>query len=323
MQRRHLLAAGLTVLPLMGHASTARSLLPKTSIRILVGFPPGGGTDVVTRVIAQQLSQRWDRAVVVENKAGAAGVIAAEYVAKQPSDGATLLMTNFSNHAVAPSLHPRLGYVVERDFRPIVLVGVVPSLLICRKEQEAQTLAAIVQRCQAKPGAVSFGSAGPGSIQHLALEMFQMRAGISALHTPYRGSAPMLADLLGGQIDYSFETMASATPHVASGKVVAIAQTRLQRAKAQPQIPTLAEMGYPGFDASTWYGLVGPGGMSEPLVQAINQDVNDVLKLPAVAEKLVAFGAEDGSGTSARFTAFIASEKAKWAHVIREAKVVV
>ncbi|MET1116835.1 MAG: tripartite tricarboxylate transporter substrate binding protein [Comamonas sp.] len=323
MQRRHLLAAGLTALPFLAHASTASALLPKTPIRILVGFPPGGGTDVVTRVIAQQLGQRWDRSVVVENKSGAAGVIAAEYAAKQPADGATLLMTNFSNHAVAPSLHPKLGYVVERDFSPIVLVGIVPSLLICRREQEAQTLEAIVKRCQAQPGAVSFGSAGPGSIQHLALEMFQMRAGIKALHTPYRGSAPMLADLLGGQIDYSFETMASATPHVASGKVVAIAQTRAQRAKAQPQIPTLAEVGFPGFDASTWYGLVGPRGMQQALVQAINRDVNEVLRLPAVAEKLVAFGAEDGGGSSARFEAFIASEKAKWAHVIREAKVVV
>ena len=324
MQRRQfLVAAGLTAVHGLALAGSAGALLPKSPIRIVVGFPPGGGTDVVTRVLAQQLASRWGRSVVVENKTGAAGVIAAEYVAKQPADGTTLLMTNFSNHVVAPNLYPNIGYVVERDFTPITLVGTTPCLLVCRKALPAQTLEAIVQRCKEQPGTVSFGSSGAGSIQHLALEMFQLRAGVKALHIPYRGSAPMISDLMGGQIDYSFETMASASPHVQSGAVVPIAQTSLRRAKAQPSVPTLAESGYPGFDARVWYGIVGPGGMPEALVQAMSQDINEALSVPAVAEKLVSLGAEDGGGSPAQFASFIASEKTKWAQVIRDAKVTV
>ncbi|MDM0078084.1 tripartite tricarboxylate transporter substrate binding protein [Variovorax sp. J2P1-59] len=320
MQRRHFLAAaGCAAVHLAGHAQA----LPASPIRIVVGFPPGGGTDVVTRVIAQKLGVLWKQTVVVENKAGAAGVIAAEYVAKQPADGTTLLMTNFSNHAVAPSLYPNIGYVVERDFTPIMLVGVAPSLLVCRPDQAARTVRALVERCRAQPGAVTFGSAGPGSAQHLSLEMFKLRADIQALHVPYRGSAPMITDLLGGQIDYSFETMTSATPHVASGKLVAIAQPRPRRAAAHPGVPTLAELGYPGFDASTWYGLAGPGKMPPALVQRMNEDFNKVLAMPDVAEKLLAYGAEDGGGSAGQFASFIASEKDKWAKVIHDAKVTV
>lgn len=324
MKRRQFIAAtaaasACAAVPLPGFTQA----MPAGPIRIIVGFPPGGGTDVVARVIAQKLAVMWSVPVVVDNKAGAAGVIAAEYVAKQPADGSTLLMTNFSNHAVAPALYPNLGYVVERDFTPIMLVGVVPGLLICRPEQTARTVPAIIELCRSKPGGVSFGSAGAGSAQHLALEMFKLRAKVDALHVPYKGSAPMLTDLFGGQIDYSFETMSSATPHVASGKLVAIAQTRPNRAAGQPTVPTLAELGFPGFDASTWYGLAGPGRMPETLTQRFNQDFNKVLKMPEVAEKLVSFGAEDGGGSSAQFTAFIATEKDKWAKVIREAKVTV
>lgn len=324
MQRRQFLAAtGLAAMHAGSRAAEVEALLPKAPIRIVVGFPPGGGTDVMSRVLSQQLSSRWNRTVIVENKAGAAGVIAAGYVTKQAPDGTTLLMTNFSNHTIAPSLYPKIGYVAERDFTPIVLVGTTPCLLICRKELQAQTLAAVIQRCKETPGVVSFGSSGPGSIQHLALEMFQLRAGVKALHTPYRGSAPMISDLMGGQIDYSFETMTSATPHVESGKVVAIAQTGLARAKAQPDVPTVAEGGFAGFDAKVWYGLAGPRGMSEALVQAMNKDVNEALLAPAVAEKLVSFGVEDGGGSVAQFTAFIAGEKKKWTQVIRDAKVTV
>lgn len=328
MRRRQFISAaagtGATICSLAVAPRTAiAQTLPRGPVRIVVGFPPGGGTDVVARVIAQQLAALWGIPVLVDNRAGAAGVIAAEYVAKQPADGSTLLMTNFSNHAVAPNLYPNIGYVVERDFSPIMLVGIVPSLLVCRPEQPARTVQAIVERCRAAPGSVSFGSAGPGSVQHLALEMFKLRAGIDAMHVPYKGSAPMITDLIGGQIDYSFETMSSAAPHVASGKLLAIAQTRLRRAAAMPKVPTLAESGFAGFDASTWYGLAGPGQMNTTLIERMNGDFNRVLGLPQVAEKLVAVGAADGGGTPAQFTAFIGTEKNKWAKVIREAKVTV
>ena len=321
MQRRHFIASALAAAaaPLVG----AQSPLPAGPVRIVVGFPPGGGTDVMARVMAQKLSAMWGTPVTVENKAGAGGVIAAEYVAKQPADGSSLLMTNISNHAIAPALYPTLSYVVERDFTPIMLVGVTPNLLICNPDQPARSVKDIVALCRAKPGAVTFGSSGAGASQHLAIELFKLRAGVDALHVPYRGSAPMLTDLIGGQINYSFETMTSATPHVASGKLVAIAQTRPQRSKAHPQVPTVAELGYPGFDASTWYGLVGPARMPPATVQRMNDDFNKVLAMPDVAEKLASYGAEDGGGSAAKFVEFIAVEKDKWAKVVKEAKVTV
>ncbi|WP_408908276.1 Bug family tripartite tricarboxylate transporter substrate binding protein [Variovorax paradoxus] len=297
--------------------------LPTAPVRIVVGFPPGGGTDVMARVMAQKLATLWGVPVTVENKAGAGGVIAAEYVAKQPNNGTTLLMTNISNHAIAPALYPTLGYVVERDFTPLVLVGVTPNLLICNPSKPARTVKDLVALCRDKPGTVTFGSSGAGASQHLAIELFKLRAGVDALHVPYRGSGPMLTDLIGGQIDYSFETMTSATPHVASGKLVAIAQTRPRRSKAHPEVPTVAELGYPGFDASTWYGLVGPAQMNAAMVQRMNEDFNRVLALPDVAEKLASYGAEDGGGSAAKFAEFIGTEKDKWAKVVKEAKVTV
>lgn len=246
MQRRRFIASTLAASAALPFATVRAQTapLPTTPVRIVVGFPPGGGTDVMARVMAQKLATLWGVPVTVENKAGAGGVIAAEYVAKQPNNGTTLLMTNISNHAIAPALYPTLGYVVERDFTPLVLVGVTPNLLICNPSKPARTVKDLVALCRDKPGTVTFGSSGAGASQHLAIELFKLRAGVDALHVPYRGSGPMLTDLIGGQIDYSFETMTSATPHVASGKLVAIAQTRPRRSKAHPDVPTVAELAF-------------------------------------------------------------------------------
>jgi len=328
MQRRTFLRAGTVTLAAALPASlSTRSLaqelpnLPNGPIRIVVGFSPGGGTDVMARVAAEKLSALWRTTVMVENRPGAAGVVAAEYVAHQPADGNTLMMTNISNHAIAPSLYPKIGYSVEKDFTPIMLVGVTPNLLICRTGGPAKTLAEVVALCRANPGKITFGSSGTGAAQHLALEMFKLRAGVDALHVPYRGSGPLLTDLLGGQIDFSFETMTSATPQVQGGKAIAIAQTRPHRAGAYPNVPTVAESGYPGFDAATWYGLVGPARMSVPLVARMNADLNRVMAMPDVVAKLQGFGAEDGGGTSARFAEFITTERVKWARVVKDANV--
>lgn len=295
--------------------------LPSGTIRIVVGFPPGGGTDALARVVAQKLQVMWNTSIVIDNKAGAAGVIAADYVAKQPSDGATLLMAHINSHALAPSLQPKLGYVVERDFVPIALVGVTPNLLICNEAQPAKTVKDLVALCKANPGKISFASAGGGSAQHLALEMFKLRAGIDALHVPYKGSGPALTDLIGGQVNYCFETMTSATPHVKSGKAIALAQTRTKRAKGHPNVPTMDEQGFPGFDATTWYGLVGPGKLPAAMAQRMNDDVNKVLAMSDVQEKLDQYGAEDGGGSAKRFADFIRTEQQKWAKVVKDAKV--
>ena len=294
---------------------------PNGPVRIIVGFPPGGGTDALGRVVAQKLSVMWNQQVIVENKAGVAGVFAAEYVARQPSDGSTLIMAHINSHGLAPSLQPNLPYNVERDFVPIVLVGVTPNLLIANPQQKALTVPDIVALCKAEPGKVSFGSAGQGSAQHLALEMFKLQAHVDALHVPYRGSGPLLTDLMGGQIQYSFETMTAATPHVKSGKVIAIAQTRLHRAKGHPNVPTMQEQGFPGFEATTWYGLAGPGKLPTPIAEKINRDVNVILAMPDVQERMDTYGAEDGGGSREKFARFISTEIAKWAKVVREGHV--
>jgi len=166
-----------------------------------------------------------------------------------------------------------MTYSVENDFTPVVLVGVTPNLLICNEQQTARTVKDVVELCRKNPGKISFGSAGNGSAQHLALEMFKLAAKIDAIHVPYKGSGPMLTDLIGGQINYSFDTMTAATPHVKSGKAIAVAQTRQKRAKGHPNVPTMAESGFPGFEATTWYGLVGPGKLPAVLAQRMNEDI--------------------------------------------------
>jgi tripartite-type tricarboxylate transporter receptor subunit TctC len=263
----------------------------------------------------------WNQQVIVENKAGVAGVLAADYTAQQPSDGSTLLMAHINSHALAPSLQPKLNYNVERDFVPIVLVGVTPNLLIAHPGQPSRTVQDIVAMCKAKPGQVSFGSAGAGSAQHLAFELFKLRAKVDALHIPYKGSGPLLTDLIGGQIQFSFDTMTAATPHVKSGKVVAIAQTRARRAKGHPTVPTMVEQGYPDFEATTWYGLVGPGKLPTPIAQKINDDVNKILAMPDVQERMDTYGAEDGGGSRDKFAQFIRKEIDQWSRVVKEGNI--
>jgi tripartite-type tricarboxylate transporter receptor subunit TctC len=321
MQRRSILKATAGAAATLAAPRVFAQLWPSGPIRIVVGFPPGGGTDALARVVATKLTQLWNQQVIVETKAGVAGVLAADYVAQQPSDGSTLLMAHINSHALAPSLQPKMNYSVERDFVPIVLVGVTPNLLIANPNESAKTVKEIVALCKAKPGQVSFGSAGAGSAQHLALEMFKLRAQVDALHVPYKGSGPLLTDLIGGQIQYSFETMTAATPHVKSGKVLAIAQTRTRRAKGHPNVPTMAEQGFDGFEATTWYGLVGPGKLPAPIAQKMNEDVNKVLAMPDVQEKLDTYGAEDGGGTREKFADFIRTETAKWAKVVKEGRI--
>ena len=294
--------------------------LPSQPVRIIVGFAPGGGTDLLARVIGQKLADMWRTTVIVENKAGASGTIAADYVAKQPGDGTVLHMAHINSHAIVPNLQ-KLGYDAEKDFQPIAMVGVTPNLLICGQMQPAKTVKDLIALCKAQPGGVSFGSAGAGSAQHLALEMFMLQAGVKAIHVPYKGSGPMLTDLIGGQVQYSFDTMTAATPHVKSGKAIAIAQTRLKRASGHPTVPTMAESGFPGFEATTWYGLVGPGKMSPALAKRINEDVNKALVMPDVIERLEASGAEDGGGSTEKMAQFMHVEMGKWGKIIKEAGV--
>jgi tripartite-type tricarboxylate transporter receptor subunit TctC len=321
MQRRTLITA--TAASIAAPLLQAQTL-PTGPIKIIVGFPPGGGTDALARVVGQKLQVMWGNNVVVENKAGAAGVIAADFVSKQPADGNTLLMAHINSHALAPALNSvgagsKLGYDAAKDFAPISMVGVTPNMLISNTNQKSRTVQELVAECRANPGKVSFASAGGGSAQHFALEMFKLQAKVFALHIPYRGSGPAITDLIGGQVNYCFETMTSATPHVKGGKAVAIAQTRLKRAKGHPNVPTMDESGFKGFEATVWYGLMGPGKMPPAMAQRMNEDVNKVLAMPDVQEKMEQFGAEDGGGSIQKFADFIKAEQQKWATVAKQA----
>jgi tripartite-type tricarboxylate transporter receptor subunit TctC len=272
-------------------------------------------------VVAQKLQAMWGLSIVIENKAGAAGVIAADFVSKQAPDGNTLLMAHINSHALAPAMGTRLGYDAERDFAPISMVGVTPNILICNADQPAKTVADLVELCKRQPGKISFASAGGGSAQHFALEMFKLQAGIDALHVPYKGSGPALTDLIGGQVNYCFETMTSATPHIKSGKAIALAQTRLKRAKGFPGVPTMAESGFAGYEATVWYGLMAPVRVPPGMTQRMNEDVNKVLAMPDVQEKMEQYGAEDGGGSIEKFANFIKNEQQKWAQVAKAANV--
>lgn len=325
MQRRFFLQAtacggaafGLPAL----HAQTAPAGWPTGPIRIVVGFPPGGGADALARVVGLKLAELWKQPVVIENKAGASGTLAAEYVAQQPATGNTLLLTTINSHALAPAVFPKLRYHAERDFTPVALLGLTPNLLIAGAQQPAKTVKDIVALCQAQPGKVTFGSAGPGTAQHFALEQFKLAAKVDALHVPYKGSGPLLTDLVGGQIQYSFETMTAATPHVKGGRAIAVAQTRAKRVKAYPDVPTMQEQGFAGFETFNWYGISGPAKLPAAVVTKMNQDINTVLALPDVREKFDTFGVEDGGGSAAKFGELVGSEIAKWARVAKEANV--
>jgi tripartite-type tricarboxylate transporter receptor subunit TctC len=317
MQRRTFIAGAAATIAVPGLRAQT---LPTTPVRIIVGFAPGGGTDLLARVIGQKLGEMWKTQVIVENKAGASGAIASDYVAKQVADGTVLHMAHINSHAIVPNLQ-KVSYDPIKDFQPIALVGVTPNLLICGQMQPAKTVKDLVELCKKNPGAVSFGSAGTGSAQHLALEMFMLQAGVKAIHVPYKGSGPMLTDLIGGQVQYSFDTMTAATPHVKNGKAVAIAQTRLKRASGHPNVPTMDESGFPGFEATTWYGLVGPAKLPLALARRMNEDVNKAMLMPDVMEKLEASGAEDGGGSVEKFSQFMHVELTKWAKVIKEAGV--
>ncbi|KAG1549799.1 hypothetical protein G6F50_013330 [Rhizopus delemar] len=314
------LAAGAVAFAL---ASQAHAAWPERPITLIVPAAPGGTTDIAARLIADKLGARLGQQVIVENRAGAAGIIAAEQVARQPNDGNTLLMAHVNSHGIAPGLQPKLAYSVDRDFSPIALVGKTPTILIGGASQPAKTLPDLVKLCRAQPGKIVFGSAGAGSAQHLALEIFKARAGIDVLHVPYKGSAPLMNDLMGGHVQYCFEGMTTATPLLQSGKVIALAQPLQQRSKSQPDVPTVAEQGYPGFEASIWFGMVGPGKMPEGMVQRMNRDIDRVLAMADVQEKLAQVGAEDGGGSVQRFADFMTQEQQKYAKTIKDAKIVV
>ncbi|MFN0160765.1 MAG: Bug family tripartite tricarboxylate transporter substrate binding protein [Burkholderiales bacterium] len=316
-----LLRVLLPLLPMLVVSSQALSqaAYPNRPVRIIVAFPPGQATDQSARAVAQKLSESLGQPFVIDNRPGAASIIGTEAGAKAPNDGYTLLMGSSGSLAVNPSMYAKLPYDPVRDFTPVSAIMKVPFFLAAGPAMPASNLKDLVAHVKGNPGKVNFGTAGNGAANHLAAEYFMSVAGLSMLHVPYKGSPPAVTDLLGGQIALMFETGPLIVPQVKAGKLKGIAVAAPARTSALPDLPTIAESGYPGFESAGWAGLVAPAGTPRDIVQKLNAEIVKILAQPELPARFVAIGAELASSTPEAFGTYIRSEMAKWGKVIKDA----
>jgi len=292
---------------------------PAKPIRMIVAYPPGGGTDIVGRMVAQKLGETLGQSVVVENRGGASGNIGTELAARAAPDGYTVLMGNVAPNAINASLFKNLPFDPVADFAPVSLVASTPNILVVHPSTPARTVKEVVALAKAKPGTLNFASAGVGSSSHLAGELFRILAGAEIVHVPYKGAGPAMVDVLSGQIQLYFATMPAAMPHVKSGKLQPVAVTSARRSQAMRDLPTIAESGVPGYEASTWYGVLAPAHTRGAVIARLHEGVVKILADAALREKLAAQGFEPVGSSPEEFGATIKSEIAKWAKVIRDA----
>jgi tripartite-type tricarboxylate transporter receptor subunit TctC len=290
---------------------------PTKPIRIVVPFPPGGSTDLLARRIGEKLAAVWGQPVVVDNRAGAGGTLGADYVAKSAPDGYTLLMGVTGSNAIANALYPKLPYDVVKDFAPVSLVVSSPLVLVRNPGFAPKTVQELVAAAKAKPGSISYGSPGNGTSMHLTGEMFKLSAKVSMLHIPYRGSAGALSDLMGGQIDTMFGDFLVVWPQLEAGKLQPIAVTSKTRHKMLPNVPTIAESGYPGFEALSWQGLFAPAATPPAVVEQLNREVNKALASADIQEYFGSRGFTLGGSSASEFKAFVKVEADKWAKIVQ------
>ena len=309
-------AAGLiaaAALPAMSHAQAD---WPNRPVRIVVPFAAGGTTDIVARVLAEQLAPVLKQPVVVENKAGAGGNVAAAEVAKSAPDGYTFLMGTPGTQAINQFLYPKMPYDTERDLIPVSFAVKVPNVLVVHPSVGARTINEFIDKARARPGAMSYGSPGNGSTGQLSSELFKTRAKVFITHIPYRGSGPMLQDLLAGQIQMAIDNLPSAIPHIRSGRLIALGVSSSKPSPQLPDVPTIASV-LPGYEAESWFVLVAPRGTPDPIVTRLSAEVDRILKKPEVIERFRGLGAEPVGGTPAELARFIAAETQKWKEVVR------
>ena len=292
---------------------------PNRPIRMIVPSTPGGSVDTLARTIGPRLSERWGQQVVVDNRSGAGGVIAAELTAKAPPDGYTLIMATIASMATNVSLTRNLPYDPARDFAPVTQVASQQLVLLVHPAVAAKSMAELIQLAKAKPGQLTFASAGNGSGGHLSGELLKILAGIDIVHVPYKGIAPAIVDTISGQVTMTFSSIISGTPHVKSGKLRALAATGGHRSPALPELPTMVESGVRGYEANTWYGVLAPKATPRVIVMKLHDEIVAILKLPQVRDHLLMEGAEPIGNTPEQFGEFIKSEIAKWGKVIRAA----
>lgn len=302
---------------LAGHAGWAQPY-PDRPIRLVVPFPPGGSADVLARLLGQKLGERLGQNIIVENRAGAGTAVGARAVALSAPDGYTLLMGTVSSHAINPAM-ANVGYDPIADFTPITRLASIPFVLIAHPSMPVSNLADMVRLAREKPGSISYSSAGPGTSNHLAGELFSSAATIDLLHVPYRGSSPALQDLVGGQVNLMFDLQATADKYVQSGKVKALAVTSARRSELLPTVPTIAESGYPGFEVSAWFGLFAPRGVPQAIIDKLNAQAVAVIQTPDFQERLKGMGATPESSTAQAFADFVRSEFDKWGGVVKRA----
>jgi tripartite-type tricarboxylate transporter receptor subunit TctC len=310
-----LLAAALALAAGVGRAQQAE--YPVRALRLIVPFPPGGATDLSARAVAERLGQRLGQPVVVENKSGASGTIGADAAARAPADGYTLLLATVGTHAIGRSLNPDLPYDPVADFTPVILLSKTPNVLVVPSELPVTSVAELLALARAEPGALAYGSSGSGTSTHLSAALFESLAGVRLQHVPYRGSGPMLLDLMSGQVSLAFDNLSGAIGHIRSGRLRALAVTTAVRAAVLPDVPTLAEVGVQGYEASYWNAVFVPAATPAPIAERLSRELDAVLRAPETRDFFAGQGAEAGGGTPAELAAFLRAETAKWAEVVR------
>ncbi|MEO7726920.1 MAG: tripartite tricarboxylate transporter substrate binding protein, partial [Burkholderiales bacterium] len=280
---------------------------PNKPLRFVVPYAPGGASDVTARLLGQKLTEAWGQAVAVDNRPGANGIVALEFVAKSPADGYTILMANLGPNAINPAVYSKLPYDPVKDFSPVTLTTLVPNILVVNPYLPAKTLKEVFALARAKPDQLSYGTGGYGSSNHLSMELMKSMTGIHITHVPYKGDVPAMTDAIAGQIAMSVPTVVAATPYLKSGKLRAIAVTSKSRVRSLPDVPTVAEAAVPGFESVSWGGVMAPGGTPVALVNKLNAELVRILKLPDMQERLQALGAEVVGSSPAEFAAYLSA----------------
>lgn len=319
IQAAAVLAGGLLAQASVPAQAQGEAPWPSRPVRVVVPFPPSGATDLVARVIAQRVSQELGQQLVIDNKPGAGGTIGAAEAAKAAPDGYTLLFTTSSTHAISPHLMPRLSYKADKDFTPIAHMADAASVLLVTPSLPVRSVAELIAYAKAHPGQLNYASSGNGTIVHLNTAAFAAQAGIRLTHVPYKGTAQSITDLAAGQVHLLFDSIPTGMPHVASGRLRALAVTGDKRSALAPNLPTVAESGLPGYSSVTWFGVYGPAGMKPELVERINQAFNQAVRNPEVIASLAKQGVEPAKAqTPEQFAAMVKADSARWAKVIKD-----
>ena len=294
---------------------------PAKPIRMMIGFPPGGGTDIIGRIVAQKLSEALGQQIIVDNRGGASGQLAAELVSRAAPDGYTIMMAHIAAISILPSLVSKLPYDAQKDFAPVSLAAIGPNLLVVHPSVPAKNVQELVALAKSRPGQLQYASPGSGTVQHLAGELFKLQAKVDILHVPYKGSGQSIVDLIAGQVHMDFDAVPPVINYVRQGKLRALAVTSAKRFSLLPDIPTVEEGGVPGFDMSTWWGIVAPAAVSRDIVNKLNAEMVKSIRQPDAKEKISGVGAETVGNTPDEFAAFIRAETEKYSRIVKAASI--